>query len=93
MDFTSHLSCRSQLQAYSDADWAGYPTNRCFTIGYYFLLGDSLISWCSKKQTVVSHSNTKAEYQALVDTTAKLLWLHCLLQDLGIDCSTAIPIE
>uniref|UniRef100_A0A2N9FX54 Reverse transcriptase Ty1/copia-type domain-containing protein n=1 Tax=Fagus sylvatica TaxID=28930 RepID=A0A2N9FX54_FAGSY len=91
LHFSSQLSFT--LQAYSDADWVGYPTNRCFTIGYYFLLGDSLISWCSKKQTVVSHSNTKAEYRALVDTTAKLLWLHWLLQDLGIDCSTAIPIE
>uniref|UniRef100_A0A2N9ED10 Reverse transcriptase Ty1/copia-type domain-containing protein n=1 Tax=Fagus sylvatica TaxID=28930 RepID=A0A2N9ED10_FAGSY len=52
---------------YSDADWAGYPTNRSF--------------------------HYRAEYRALVDTTAKLLWLHWLLQDLGIDCSTAIPIE
>ena len=81
------------FQAYSDADWVGYPINRRFTTRYYFLLGDSFISWRSKKQTVVSHSNTKAEYRALVDTTAKLLWLHWLLQDLGIDCFTAVPIE
>ena len=32
------------LASYSDADWASDPTNRCSTTGYYFYLGDSLIS-------------------------------------------------
>uniref|UniRef100_A0A2N9GFC2 Reverse transcriptase Ty1/copia-type domain-containing protein n=1 Tax=Fagus sylvatica TaxID=28930 RepID=A0A2N9GFC2_FAGSY len=59
--------------AYSDADWAGDPTDRRSTTGYCFLLGDSLISWRSKKQSVVARSSAKAEYQELADTTAKLL--------------------
>uniref|UniRef100_A0A2N9G6P0 Reverse transcriptase Ty1/copia-type domain-containing protein n=1 Tax=Fagus sylvatica TaxID=28930 RepID=A0A2N9G6P0_FAGSY len=33
------------------------------------------------------------EYRALADTTAELLWLRWLLQDLGIDCFTAVPIH
>ena len=32
------------LHAFSDADWAGDPTDRRSTIGYCFLLGSSLIS-------------------------------------------------
>uniref|UniRef100_A0A2N9GAT8 Reverse transcriptase Ty1/copia-type domain-containing protein n=1 Tax=Fagus sylvatica TaxID=28930 RepID=A0A2N9GAT8_FAGSY len=90
-----HFSSQSSLtlQAYSDADWAGDPTDRRSTTGYCFLLGDSLISWRSKKQSVVARSSTEAEYRALADTTAELLWLRWLLQDLGIDCSTAVPIH
>uniref|UniRef100_A0A2N9HKJ7 Reverse transcriptase Ty1/copia-type domain-containing protein n=1 Tax=Fagus sylvatica TaxID=28930 RepID=A0A2N9HKJ7_FAGSY len=63
-----HFSSQSSLilQAYSDADWAGDPTDR---------------------------RSTTRKYRALADTTAELLWLRWLLQDLGIDCSTAVPIH
>lgn len=43
-----------QLRAYSDSDWAGDPTDRRSTTGFCFFLGNSLISWRSKKQTVVT---------------------------------------
>ena len=37
------------LHAFSDANWAGDPTNCRSTTGYCFLLDSSLISWRSKK--------------------------------------------
>ncbi|KAL4018546.1 hypothetical protein IC575_022144 [Cucumis melo] len=72
------------LSGYSDADWAGDPTDRRSTTGYCFYLGDSLISWRSKKQSIVSRSSTESEYRALADTTAELLWLRWLLVDMGV---------
>ncbi|XP_050938632.1 uncharacterized mitochondrial protein AtMg00810-like [Cucumis melo] len=72
------------LFGYSDADWARDPTDWRSTIGYCFYLGDSLISWCSKKQSVVSRSNTESKYRALADATAELLWLRWLLADMGV---------
>ncbi|XP_062173640.1 uncharacterized mitochondrial protein AtMg00810-like [Alnus glutinosa] len=77
-------SCSSlELRSYFDADWAGDPTDRRSTTGYCFLLGTSRISWRTKKQTVVVRSSTKAEYRALADITAELLWLRWLLTDMG----------
>uniref|UniRef100_A0A2N9EWS2 Protein kinase domain-containing protein n=1 Tax=Fagus sylvatica TaxID=28930 RepID=A0A2N9EWS2_FAGSY len=89
-----HFSAQSPLtlRAYSDVDWAGDPTDRRSTTGYCFLLGSSLISWRSKKQSVVARSSTEAEYRALADTTSELLWLRWLLQDLGVSTSSATPI-
>ena len=87
LHFSSHSSLT--LQAYSDADWAGDSTDHRSTTGYCFLLGDSLISWRSKKQMVVARSNTEVEYRALTATTVEFIWLRWLLQDLGVDCSTA----
>ncbi|KAL4021213.1 hypothetical protein IC575_020005 [Cucumis melo] len=72
------------LSGYSYANWVGDPTNRRSTTGYCFYLGDSLISWCSKKQSVVSRSSTESEYCALADATTDLLWLRWLLADMGV---------
>ena len=43
-----------------------------------------MISWCSKKSTVVVRSDTEVEYQALTDTTSELVWFCWLLEDLGV---------
>ena len=72
------------LRAFSDADWAGDPTDRKSTTGYCFLLDSFLISWRNKKQTFVARSSTEAEYRAFSNTTSEFLWLRWLLKDLGV---------
>ena len=90
-----HFSSHSSLtrQAYLDADWVRDPTDRRSTIRYCFLLGDSLISWRSKKQTVIARSSTEAAYRALAVTIDELIWLRWLLEDLGVACSTATKLH
>lgn len=46
-----------ELHTFSDVDWAGDPTDRKSTTGFCVFLGDSVISWKSKKQDV-SRSST-----------------------------------
>ncbi|GKV26673.1 hypothetical protein SLEP1_g35931 [Rubroshorea leprosula] len=81
-----HFSTNSSsvLRANFDADWASDPSYRRSTTGYCLFLGNSLISWRSKKQAIPSHSSTEAEYRALGDTTSELLSLRWLLKDMGI---------
>ncbi|GJR29815.1 hypothetical protein Tco_1106047 [Tanacetum coccineum] len=51
-----------ELVAYTDSDYAGATQDRKSTTGGCQFLGNRLISWQCKKQTVVATSTTKAEY-------------------------------
>ncbi|GKF44711.1 hypothetical protein Tco_0131263, partial [Tanacetum coccineum] len=53
-----------ELVAYTDSDYAGATLDRKSITGGCQFLGNRLISWQCKKQTVVATSTTEAEYVA-----------------------------
>ncbi|CAN6271199.1 unnamed protein product [Urochloa humidicola] len=89
-----HLSAMSSptLTTYLDADWAGCPDTRRSTSGFCVFLGDTLVSWSSKRQTTVSQSSAEAEYRGVANAVAECSWLRSLLGELGckIDGATVV---
>ena len=61
-----------RVEAYTDVDWAGSSSDRKSTTGYCNFLGGNLITWRSKKQTVVARCSAEAEHRAMAHTSCGL---------------------
>jgi hypothetical protein len=60
---------------------------------YYVFLGSSLVSWKTKKQTIVSRSSAETELRDLASVTAEVTWFRWLLADFGISLTTSMPVH
>ncbi|GMI74986.1 cysteine-rich RLK (RECEPTOR-like protein kinase) 8 [Hibiscus trionum] len=72
------------VKIYTDASWAGELTDRRSTSGYCSFVWGNLVTWKSKKQTVVSRSSAEAEFRALALGICEGIWLLKFLRELGM---------
>ncbi|RVW79569.1 Retrovirus-related Pol polyprotein from transposon RE1 [Vitis vinifera] len=72
------------VEIFSDADWAGSLTDRRSTSGYCTYVWGNLVTWRSKKQSVVARSSAEAEARAMTHGICEGIWLKRLLEELQL---------
>ncbi|GJS43225.1 putative ribonuclease H-like domain-containing protein [Tanacetum coccineum] len=83
-----------ELVAYTDSDYAGATQDRKSTTRGCQFLGNRLISWQCKKQTMVATSTTEAKYVVAASCCGQVLWIQNQLLDYGYNfMNTMIHID
>ncbi|RVW54645.1 Retrovirus-related Pol polyprotein from transposon RE1 [Vitis vinifera] len=75
---------RRDIEVFSDADWARSIQDRRSTSGYCTYVWGNLVTWRSKKQSVVSRSRAEAEFRAMAHDICEGIWLRRVLKELKI---------
>ena len=82
-----------RIEVYTDADYGGSQTDRRSTSGYCTFVYGNLVTWRSKKQSVVSRSSAEAEYRSLAQGICEGIWLRRLLSSLKIPYDSQVLLH
>jgi hypothetical protein len=82
------------LVAFSDSDYGGCKLDLKSTTAGCQFLGNRLVTWQCKKQTVVAQSTCEAEYIAASSCCSQVLWIQQQMRDYGYEfLSTPIFVD
>ena len=82
-----------KIEAMSDSDFAGDKDNRRSITGYIVKVAGCIVAWKSKQQGGVCLSSSEAEYYAISEAAAELLFIKNILTFLEIDIETPMTLH
>ena len=81
-----------KIVAYCDSDFTGDKNTRTSVTGFCIYIGNCLLSWKARSQKSVTLSSTEAEYVAVSEVCAEILFVKYLLEFLGVTIDYPITV-
>lgn len=79
-------------EVFTDVDWGGSASDGQSTSSYCTYLYGNLVTWRSKKQSVVSGSIAEAEYRAVSHGLCEGIWIRRLLEELQVHIKSPMKL-
>ena len=68
-----------KLHGFTDADWAGSPSDRKSTSGGILSIRSTIVSWYNREQISLALSSVEAEYMAASLAACEAIWMRKIL--------------
>lgn len=79
----------TEINTYTDSDWAGDKTTRHSTSGSITMISGTPTNWFSRKQKSLSQNTFEAEFFGANESTKSIMWTSYILDELEV--KTNIP--
>ena len=73
---------QSGVKVYMDANWDGSVIDRKSISEYCTFIWGNLVTWRSKKQSVVARNSAEAKFRVMTHWVCEVLWLNQVLKEL-----------
>jgi hypothetical protein len=73
------------LKGFCDSDWAGDPQSSKSTSGEAMKIANCVVTWKSKRQTIIAVSSSEAEYIAASNAGKEIIWIRHLLAAINLE--------
>ena len=82
-----------KIVAYCDSNFAGDKNTWLSVTGFFIYIGNNLVSWKARGQKSITLSSTEAEYVAVSEVCAEIIFLGNLLNFLGVKIDYPITVR
>ena len=93
LGITYRKTGKLDLILYTDSDFAGSRMDSRSATGYCTIFGGNLVTWRSKKQSVVSKSGTEAVFRAMSKGIDEIIWIKHLMEELQVPYTKPIILR
>ncbi|XP_058725779.1 secreted RxLR effector protein 161-like [Vicia villosa] len=84
MPMKKSTSTNAEVHGYTNSDFSGDQDEEKSIVGYIFMIRGALISWSSRKKSIVALSSCGAKYVAASYAACQTVWIEMLVEGIKV---------